>query len=197
MCVASPPIFAPRPLRDAWGLHPPPRVGTRNRPALLRTRQAGTRAPSALLHAAGLPGANHGVRPIAAPSRNGFPAGRVPNREVGCGPASWSGLGARFVRADFGHAMLASTRKYPLPHVTYGRERGGLEARGSPIQPSPRFLVLSLMALRNHHARRKAHGKSRRDPGRGVRVGATKRHDLHRVNPGGACSFASHVGCCR
>jgi len=37
-------------------------VGTRNRPALLRTRAAGTRAPRALLRAAGLPPANHGDR---------------------------------------------------------------------------------------------------------------------------------------
>jgi hypothetical protein len=36
MCVVSLPTFAPRPLRNAWGLHPPSRVGTRNRPALLR-----------------------------------------------------------------------------------------------------------------------------------------------------------------
>ena len=51
MCVVSLPTFDPSPLRDAWGLHPPSRVGTRNRPALLRTRRAGTRAPVALLRA--------------------------------------------------------------------------------------------------------------------------------------------------
>ena len=55
MCVESLPTFAPSPLRDAWGLHPPSRVGTRNRPAVLRTRRAGTRAPVALLRAAVTP----------------------------------------------------------------------------------------------------------------------------------------------
>ena len=75
MCVVSLPTFAPSPLRDAWGLHPPSRVGTRNRPALLRTRQAGTRAPPALLRAAGLPLANHGDDPLQGEKRNGYPAG--------------------------------------------------------------------------------------------------------------------------
>ncbi len=48
MCVESLPTFAPSPLRDAWGL-------VENRPALLRTRQPGTRAPVALLRAAVTP----------------------------------------------------------------------------------------------------------------------------------------------
>ena len=62
MCVVSLPTFAPSPLRDAWGL-------VENQPALLRTRQAGTRAPWALLRAAGLPLANHGdrTRPARGP----------------------------------------------------------------------------------------------------------------------------------
>ncbi len=50
MCVASLPTFAPNPLCDAWGL-------VENRPAWLRVV-----ASSALLRAAGLPGANHGDR---------------------------------------------------------------------------------------------------------------------------------------
>jgi hypothetical protein len=45
MCVRNPPTFAPSGLRRAWGL-------VENRAALLRTRQAGTRAPPALLRAA-------------------------------------------------------------------------------------------------------------------------------------------------
>jgi hypothetical protein len=68
MCVVSLPTFAPSPLRDAWGL-------VENQPALLRTRQAGTRAPWALLRAAGLPLANHGDDPLQGEKRNGYPAG--------------------------------------------------------------------------------------------------------------------------
>ncbi len=45
MCVRNLSTFAPSSLRRAWGLHPPSQVGTRNRAALLRTRQAGTCAP--------------------------------------------------------------------------------------------------------------------------------------------------------
>ncbi len=48
MCVRNLSTFAPSSLRRAWGLHPPSQVGTRNWAALLRTRQAGTRGPSAL-----------------------------------------------------------------------------------------------------------------------------------------------------
>jgi hypothetical protein len=98
MCVVYLPTFAPSPLRDAWGLHPPSRVGTRYRPSLPRTRRAGTRAPSALLRAAGLPLANHGDRTR--------PPGTRP--QDGCGPASWSGPGARLMRAVFGHTWLGS-----------------------------------------------------------------------------------------
>ncbi len=73
MRVTSLPTFAPSPLRDAWGL-------VDNRPALLRTRQAGTRAPSALLRAAGLPGANHSDDPLQSEAAMGAPpAGRVPD----------------------------------------------------------------------------------------------------------------------
>ncbi len=83
MCVATPPTFAPSPLRDAWGLHPPSQVGTRNRPALLRTRQAGTRAPSALLRAAGLPGANHGDDPLQGEAAMGSPPAGYPTARLG------------------------------------------------------------------------------------------------------------------
>ena len=69
MCVESLPTFAPNRLRDAWGLHPPSRVGTRNRPALLRTpplagypRAVG--APPRRRHA---PAVTRRVRPLADP----------------------------------------------------------------------------------------------------------------------------------
>jgi hypothetical protein len=85
MCVRNPPAFAPGPLRGAWGLHPPSRVGTRNRAALLRRRRpvSGRVAPWA-----GLPLDSHVIRPrrrpIAGRSRNGCPAGRRgPTQRVG------------------------------------------------------------------------------------------------------------------
>ena len=34
LCFVSLPTVAASPLCDAWGLHPPSRVGTRNQPAL-------------------------------------------------------------------------------------------------------------------------------------------------------------------
>jgi hypothetical protein len=48
-CVRNPPTFAPNTLRGAWGLV------VEDRAALLRTRQAGTRAPPALLRAVECP----------------------------------------------------------------------------------------------------------------------------------------------
>ena len=79
MCVRNLPTFAPSALRRAWGLHPPSRVGTRNRAALLRVV-----APPALLHAAYWP-------PQMTATEPGRPAG----------PARWSPLGGSVYASGF------------------------------------------------------------------------------------------------
>ncbi len=117
MCVRNLSIFTPSPLRVAWGL-----VATRSLigypgAALLRTGPTDTRAPSALLRAAGPAKGGTTATTHCKAKPQWVPAGRrVPNREVGCGPVPWGALGARFMLADFGHGALVSIQ----PILTQG-----------------------------------------------------------------------------